>query len=244
MSEAPREYEATRRYYDEFSGWYERERGRGYHALIDDLELAVIEPLARDARVLEVGCGTGLLLERVARNARLAKGIDLSPGMLARARERGLDVCEGSATELPFADASFELVYSVKVLAHVPDIDKALEEMARVTAPGGRIVAEFYNPWSLRFLAKRLTGPGRISEKTREDAVYTRYDSPDDVLRRLPRGTRLEGFRGVRTLVPGAFAMRVPGLSHVLRRVEFAVQDSPLAYVSGFLVAVLRKDEA
>src|SRR5690606_39017711 len=100
--------------------------------------------------VLECGCGTGLILERIARFARSASGIDLSPGMLEVAKRRGLDVQEGSITSLPFPDASFDVTCSFKVLAHVPDIGRALAEMARVTRPSGVILAEFYNPWSLR----------------------------------------------------------------------------------------------
>ncbi len=235
------EHRATEAYYDEFSDWYERERGHGYHALIDDLEVAIAEPFARGARVLEVGCGTGLILSRLGARAHTAVGLDLSRGMLGRARQRGLEVVQGLATDLPFADDSFDLVCSFKVLAHVPDIRKALGEMARVTAPGGHVVAEFYNPYSLRFLAKRLGGPGAISQKTREDAVYTRFDSASAIREMLPSSLQLEGFRGVRTFVPTARAMNVPVVGRVLRAAEFAAQKTPLAYVSGFLVAVARK---
>src|SRR6188472_1855648 len=116
----------SRAYYDDFSTGYERERHRGYHALLDELELGVVDPLVRGAEVLEVGCGTGLILEKLARTARRAEGVDLSPGMLDLARKRGLDVREGSATELPYADDSFDVVLSFKVLAHVPEIERAL----------------------------------------------------------------------------------------------------------------------
>jgi ubiquinone/menaquinone biosynthesis C-methylase UbiE len=235
------EHRATEAYYDEFSDWYERERGHGYHALIDDLEVAVAEPYARGARVLEVGCGTGLILSRLAERAHSAVGIDLSRGMLARARARGLDVAQALATELPFPDASFDLVCSFKVLAHVPNIHQAMREMARVTAPGGHVVAEFYNPYSLRYLAKRFGGPGAISAKTREDAVYTRFDSARAIRQLLPASLQLEAFRGVRTFVPTARVMNMPLVGRALRIAEFAAQRSPLAYVSGFLVAVARK---
>ncbi len=233
----------TRAYYDEFSTWYERERGRGYHALIDDLEVAIATPFARGARVLEVGCGTGLILERLAPIARTARGIDLSPGMLAKARERGLDVVEGSATDLPFGDGSFDVVCSFKVLAHVEAIERALAEMSRVTAPGGTILAEFYNPHSLRFLAKRFAGPRAISDRSTEAAVFTRYDAPGEIVRLAPARTRCVGLRGVRVWTPAAVAMRVPGLRRVLRAAEFASMDSAFARFAGFVVAVYRKDE-
>jgi ubiquinone/menaquinone biosynthesis C-methylase UbiE len=233
--------EATKRYYDEFSHWYERERGRGYHALIDDLEVRVTEEFARRGDVLEVGCGTGLILERVARIARKAVGIDLSPGMLKVARERGLDVKEGIATALPFEDASFDVTYSYKVLAHVPEIETALSEMARVTRPGGTVLAEFYNPWSVRYLAKRLGPAGRISENTTEAAVYTRFDSPNRIREILPPSLELIGFRGVRVITPTAKLISLPFVGSVISRIEHSLLDSPAAMFGGFLIAVLKK---
>lgn len=228
-------------YYDDFSKGYERERGKGYHQLIDDLEMGVVTPLATGRRVLEAGCGTGLILERLTRVADHAVGFDLSPGMVKTARQRGLNVVLGSVTEIPFADASFDFVCSFKVLAHVPQIGRALSELARVTAPGGQLALEFYNPWSLRYLAKRIAGPQPISATRTEADVYTRWDAPTMIERLLPPGVELEDVRGVRVLTPAAFVHRVPLLSQGLRIAEHAAIDSPLRYFGGFLVALLRK---
>ena len=52
---------ANRDYYDEFAAGYENERHHGYHALIDRLELAAVRPYALQKRVLEAGCGTGMI---------------------------------------------------------------------------------------------------------------------------------------------------------------------------------------
>ena len=125
----------NRTYYDDFAEWYERERGRGYHQMLDDLEVSLVERYGRGADVLEAGCGTGLILERIAGFAARARGVDLSAGMLAKARARGLEVVQASVTSLPYADESFDLVCSFKVLAHIEDIRGALSEMARVTRP-------------------------------------------------------------------------------------------------------------
>jgi ubiquinone/menaquinone biosynthesis C-methylase UbiE len=209
--------------------------------MLDDLEVELLLPYARGRDVLELGCGTGLILERVAKVALRAKGIDLSEGMIAKAKERGLDTVVGSVTSLPFQDASFDCVYSFKVLAHVPDIGRGLAEMARVTRPGGVILAEFYNPLSLRGVAKRLGPAGRISDRTRESAVYTRFDAPWVLPRILPPGTRIETARGIRIVTPAAMAMRVPGLKGILRRAERLLCDSPAAFLAGFYVAVIRK---
>src|SRR5947208_657299 len=99
----------NRAYYDDFSDWYERERHLPYHRMLDDLEVEVVERYGTNKQVLEVGCGTGLLLHRVARFARGARGIDLSGGMLAKASSRGLAVAQASATELPIASESVDV---------------------------------------------------------------------------------------------------------------------------------------
>ncbi len=237
--------DATRAYYDEFSKGYERHRRpndeTGYHALLDDLEISLVERYGRGKDILECGCGTGLLLDAFRGFARSAKGIDLSPGMLEKAKSRGLDVREGSVTELPFDDASFDVTCSFKVLAHVPDIGKALAEMARVTRPGGVVLAEFYNPLSFRGLAKKFGPAGRIGNETRESAVYTRFDAPWIVPRLVPPTCTLEGVRGVRIVTPAALFFRVPGLRQALRKAEVVLADSPAAFFGGFYVAILRK---
>jgi ubiquinone/menaquinone biosynthesis C-methylase UbiE len=237
--------DATRAYYDEFSLRYEQERRPnrpdGYHALVDDLEVELVERYGAGGDVLECGAGTGLLLERMAWFARSAKGIDLSPGMLSKARARGLDVREASVTAIPFADACFDVTCAFKVLAHVPEIGRALAEMARVTRPGGVVLAEFYNPLSLRGLIKRLAPAGSISHKTREHAVYTRFDAPWVVPRILPASLSVESARGVRIVTPAAAALRVPGVRTVLAAVERRLADTPAAFFAGFYVAILRK---
>jgi ubiquinone/menaquinone biosynthesis C-methylase UbiE len=238
-------HHATRAYYDEFAHWYETHRRPndpyGYHALLDDLELDLVARHGSGLDVLDCGCGTGLLLEPIAKLARRAVGVDLSPGMLERARARGLDVREGSVTALPFPDASFDVACSFKVLPHVKDIGRALREMARVTRPGGVVLAELYNPMSLRWLAKRFAPAGKISEETRESAVYTRFDAPWVVPRLLPPGLVLEGARGVRIVTPAAAFMRVRFLRDALASAERRLADGPLAVFGGFYVAILRR---
>jgi ubiquinone/menaquinone biosynthesis C-methylase UbiE len=237
--------EATRAYYDEFSREYEAERRPnrpgGYHALVDDLEVELVERYGAGRDVLECGVGTGLILERIVRFARSAKGIDLSPGMLEKARARGLDVREASVTSLPFADASFDVTCSFKVLAHVPEIRQALSEMARVTRPGGVVLAEFYNPVSVRGMLKKWGPAGWISPTTREHAVYTRFDAPWTVRRILPPSLRFEAARGVRIVIPSAAAMRVPLVRDVLAALERRLADSPANVFAGFYVAILRR---
>ena len=240
-----RDDDATRAYYDEFSVRYEAERRPnrpdGYHALIDDLEVELVERYGAGGDVLECGVGTGLLLERIGRFAKSARGIDLSPGMLERACERGLYVREASVTAIPFDDASFDVACSFKVLAHVPEIGRALAEMARVTRPGGVVIAEFYNPLSMRGLVKRLGPAGAISASKRESAVYTRFDAPWVIPRLLPPSLHIEAARGVRIVTPTARVMSVPLVRDVVRLVERRLADTRAAVFGGFYVVVLRK---
>jgi SAM-dependent methyltransferase len=231
----------SRAYYDDFATGYERERHHGYHALLDELELAVAVPLAHGRDVLEVGCGTGLILSRLNEVARRAEGVDLSPGMLEKARQRGLRVHEASATALPFPDASFDLVLSFKVLAHVPDLALALREMARVCRPGGRVLAELYNPWSLRYLAKRLAGPGKISDGRSEADVFTRWDPPTRIARLMPTELRVVEVRGLRVFTPAAFVHRLPIVGPLLARAERGVTRGPLRWFGGFLVVIAER---
>lgn len=232
----------NRAYYDDFAAWYERQRGHGYHQMIDDLEVELVERYGRGARVLEVGCGTGLILARVAEFASRAAGLDLSGGMLERARDRGLDVLQGSATALPYADNSFDVTYSFKVLPHVEDIRTAMSEMARVTVSGGYVLAEFYNPRSLRYLVKVMKPPSSISSSTNDEAVYTRYDSVDEVRAYMPADLEMVTVRGIRIVTPVSFVHSVPGLANVVQAAERLLADAPVAReLGGFLVAVARK---
>ncbi len=232
----------NRSYYDEFAGWYERERGQGYHRMLDDLEVDLVARYGTDKDVLEVGCGTGLILERVNAFARSAAGVDLSAGMLAKATARGLAVSQGSATRLPVRDAAVDVAYSFKVLAHVADIEGALREMARVVRPGGWVLAEFYNTRSLRRLVKWLKPPTAVSAQTSDEAVYTRYDTKQAIAGYLPPELEWVTTRGIRIVTPVSMVHDLPVVGHLVRKAEDLLADQPIARdLGGFLVVVARR---
>jgi ubiquinone/menaquinone biosynthesis C-methylase UbiE len=232
----------NRSYYDDFAGWYERERHLPYHRMLDDLEVGLVERYGAGKEVLEVGCGTGLILDRVRGFARRAAGVDLSAGMLGPATARGLAVAQASATALPVANASFDVAYSFKVLAHVQDIATAMQELARVVRPGGWVLAEFYNARSLRRLVKALKPPSRISASTDDEAVFTRYDSADDIRGYLPPELTWVTSRGIRVVTPAAQVLKVPVLGSLVRRAEEVLADVPFARdLGGFLVVCAQK---
>jgi ubiquinone/menaquinone biosynthesis C-methylase UbiE len=192
-------------YYDTYSLRYEAERRAGYFALINDLEFEKIAPDAKGAEALEIGCGTGLILERVAGVAARAVGIDLSPGMVAVSGEKGLTAVNASVNALPFPDASFDVVYSCKVLAHVPDIRGGIAEVARVLRPGGHAFLEFYNRRSLRALGYRMR-----SRMDRSEPVFVRFDTLADVLTYVPRDLSYHSARGIRVFGPSGHFYRWP----------------------------------
>ena len=230
-------------YYDEFSARYERGRSRGYHRMIDDMEAAVVIPHAAGKDVLEAGCGTGLLMERLRGAGAAIVGADISRGMLERARGRGLTVVQSDLRRLPFRDSSFDIVYSFKVLAHVEDLPAALREMVRVTRIGGRIYPEFYNRRSLRFLVRTLKGARKIAAGTTDREVYTRYHRWKEIMSMIPGSCRLEAVYGVRIWTPLPFLIRVPLLGRLLEALERACARSPLARFAGFVILVLEKIE-
>ncbi|MFI9045957.1 class I SAM-dependent methyltransferase [Streptomyces sp. NPDC053427] len=93
-------------------------------------------------RVLDLGCGDGLLLEYLARSdGRQLAGVDLSPQSLALARRRpalaGVRLEEGRAQELPFPDDSFDACVSHLALMLMGEIEHVVAEVARVLSPGG-----------------------------------------------------------------------------------------------------------
>ena len=119
---------------------------------------AVLRALAAGprARVLDVGCGTGRLAERLvgADGVRTVVGCDFSGGMLENAAERLADarragrvhLVRGDATRLPFADAAFDAAVSTEAFHWFPDQDAALRELRRVLRPGGRLMLALVSP--------------------------------------------------------------------------------------------------
>jgi SAM-dependent methyltransferase len=97
---------------------------------------------AAPRRVLEVGCGWGEFAARVQEELGAeVVAVDLSPRMVELARERGVDARVGDVQELPFADGEFDVAVANWMLYHVPDLDRALAELARVVRVGGQLVA-------------------------------------------------------------------------------------------------------
>jgi len=95
-------------------------------------------------RALELGCGTGVFLEKVARSGALLCGIDLSIDLLDKARDRvaalaNVRLTRGDAERMPFPDGGFDAVYGSSILHHL-SLERAMREVFRVLRPGGEAV--------------------------------------------------------------------------------------------------------
>jgi ubiquinone/menaquinone biosynthesis C-methylase UbiE len=111
--------------------------------------------------VLDVGIGSGIATQMLAEAGANVTGVDLTDWAVETTRRRlaafGLDadVRQADAEQLPFDDASFDLVFSWGVIHHSSDMDRALRELVRVCRPGGEIVLMVYHRRSLFFLVYR-----------------------------------------------------------------------------------------
>jgi ubiquinone/menaquinone biosynthesis C-methylase UbiE len=128
---------------------YERWRRSVVGSITEAREVEIIFDLAgplEGQRLLDVGCGDGVYLIEAARLGAAATGVDRSEAMLITARRHAADhgveveLRQGDAHALPFDDGTFDVVVAITMLCLVPDAAKAVNEMARVTVPGGRVI--------------------------------------------------------------------------------------------------------
>lgn len=161
----PRDYVAamtagpSRRFFDVWSSIYDFPLvQRATYRPIHD---AVLRALATGpgARILDVGCGTGLLAQRLVGEPSVQSvvGCDFSSGMLAHAAARlggaaKAALVRGDAARLPFADGVFDAVISTEAFHWFPDQEAALRELRRVLRPGGRLLLALVSP-PFEFLA-------------------------------------------------------------------------------------------
>ncbi len=154
-------------------------------------------------RVLDVGCGAGVDLARIARGGAVTTGVDLAPSAIALARanfaQQGLagEWCIANGEELPFVDASFDFVFAHGVVQYTADPERLVGECHRVLRPDGEAVFQMYN---------RVSWLNALSRLTKVELEHE--DAPVLVKMSIGEFRRLLGtFRDVR-IVPERFPVR------------------------------------
>lgn len=140
---------------------------------------ALLDGLSRAERpvrhVVDAGGGSGRAASALVAPDRQVTVVDVSDGMLARARGRGLDCVQGDAGRLPLADESVDAVTVVDALHHMPEQTTVLAEAGRVLAPGGVLVIREFDPG---------TALGRVVELAEEAVgMGSLFTGPDDLAR-------------------------------------------------------------
>ena len=141
----------------------------------------------RGQDTLEIGLGQGADSEQIIRRGARWSGLDLTQESIERVKTRlalrklpYVALKQGSATQIPYADRLFDIVYSHGVLHHVPDIQAAQREIARVLRPDGRLIVMLYAKYSLNFLVaisvlRRLGLLGLYVSGARVTGVYAAH---------------------------------------------------------------------
>jgi SAM-dependent methyltransferase len=148
-------HERFRGDYEKFFTDYDRFRYQNERHLPDCIRALNVA----GKKVLEIGLGEGADSERLIREGAHWSGVDLTAESIARLQTRLTlrklpydELRQGSVLDLPFADGTFDMVFSHGVLHHVPEINVAQSEIHRVLRPDGELVIMMYARWSLNYL--------------------------------------------------------------------------------------------
>lgn len=166
-----------------YAAWRESTLGQITDAVEQDLILELVGPPA-GLRILDVGCGDGVLALELAGRGAQVTGVDASPRMIAIARKRArrdgrdVDFKIAKAEALPFASGTFDVVVAITVLCFIEDTAAALREMIRVLKPGGRLVIGELGRYSSWAAVRRIKG-------WRGSPVWShaRFRSPSEIRR-------------------------------------------------------------
>jgi Methylase involved in ubiquinone/menaquinone biosynthesis len=157
---------------DRYDSTYNGEHARSLY----DRVITIMNPLEYES-VLDVGCGTGALLDEVLNRKKVSiAGIDLSEKMLNIARQRlgqAADLKNGDSENLPWADNSFDMVLCTDSFHHYPNPGTVLCEIKRVLKPGGKLIIA--DPW-LPAPARQLANLFMPFSKDGDIKMYSRKE--------------------------------------------------------------------
>jgi ubiquinone/menaquinone biosynthesis C-methylase UbiE len=193
-----------------------------------------LRSVASGGTLLDVGCGTGLLIEEMAPHGYEVAGVDASPGMLEIMRERvPLPAVCADSTRLPFENDTFDTVLCVAVLHHVADHDAVattIREMTRVSKAGGRVVIIDHNPANPYWphLMRRMPQDDGSERLVPLREILDALDSANS----RPTFVRQTGFMPEFTPL---------GLLPVLARLERLAEATPLSRIASHNMVVARR---
>ncbi|HLY42677.1 MAG TPA: class I SAM-dependent methyltransferase [Terracidiphilus sp.] len=219
-------------------------------AFVPALAGGVLEWLAAQPgeRILDLGCGDGQLTKRLIASGAFVKGVDASPQMVAAARSRGVDAEESPAESLPYADGSFDAVFSNAALHWVRGQDAMLSEVRRVLRPGGRFVAEMGGHGNVAAILVAFTavltryGFGNVENEVNY------YPTPEAYTRRLERHgfivERIEHFpRRTRLAEGGMVGWLRTFRSGVIGQLPEQIQETVVRETTDLLAPALRDED-
>src|SRR2546423_1760693 len=191
-------HQADQKLQQEFNQWAQAGRGdemEDHHSDITEQTIALMGLQPTD-RILDLGCGTGWASRRLARIATEGEvvGIDVADEMLRRAEQVSAEIKNvrylwGSAENIPAQDNSFTKVLSVESFYYYADQGKALDELRRVMAPGGRlfVLINLYkdNHYSLRWVSE-LQVPVQVRSESEYIALLQQCGFTRVEARRIP----------------------------------------------------------
>ncbi|HLA71714.1 MAG TPA: class I SAM-dependent methyltransferase [Steroidobacteraceae bacterium] len=276
LQEKPRaisavELDQTRAAFDSVAADYDGPRGN--NALIQRMRVTMWRELerrfARDARLIDLGCGTGLDAMHLAQSGRSVLATDWSPGMVertvARAAQAGLaariDARRVGAHQLEQVDTAggFDGAYSnFGPLNCVPDLGALSTQCARLLRPGGKLVFSVIGricPWEYLYYRWRrperakiraLRGP--VAVAMNHQTIWTRYFTPREFYADFARRFDLIEYRALSLFMPPPYLVRWyernPRLLELLGLIDDAAGGWPVLRNAGdhFLIVMRRKD--
>lgn len=186
--------------YDDLAAEWWRPEGElaALHWLARSRGELVPPPPRPDAVLLDVGCGGGLLAPHVSGYRHV--GVDLSETALAVAADHGVETHHSDVADLPFEDATFDVVVAGEVLEHVHDLGATVAEAARVLRPGGTVVIDTINDTRAARLTLVTIGervPGGPPRRCHDPALFVPPERLKALFARRGVGLEVWGLRPV-----------------------------------------------
>lgn len=226
--------------YSKMSKIYDSKREKSaYFKIIEGITKRCIKEnidSLKGKKVLDAGCGTGRNIQLfLDLNADNVDAFDYTPEMLEFTRQKfsknsKVHLSVDDVQNMNYSDNFFDVSGSFKVLAHVPNIQKAINELARVTKKDGLLFLEFYSPYSFRRVLALFK------------SFYTRWDSVSSAKKMIRQaGLKPVKVYGSRTFMVTEHLVNLPGMYKIFNFLENSFTNTFLNRFSGYYIIVCKK---